>query len=194
MSGSIQRRNLIKTASLGLGALGAAVVTERPVYARQPTLLYDVSGNGTTIGLSGPLDPSGQPTNGTAFVIEGFLYKPGTLTPGAGDGVLPDGQPQYPDALVGVWFCSGWFVRKALAEVNGPVAFTTQLFDTIPGTPGAQVLLTSAYEQSSASYLRSIIGGTGKYAKIRGQVTQFSYGPNTSGGFNYQEAFELYYL
>ena len=174
-----------------MGALGVAAVTSQPADAREPQLVVDVASNGTTIAFAGNTDPSGNPVNGTFFVIEGYIYPPNTLTPGAGGGVLPSGEPEFPALVIGTWFCSGTFVRRALASTNGIVAFTNQIFDLDLGAPGSKTLVTVGFEQAEAQSKRAVTGGTGRYARSNGQVTQFGYGPNITGAFNYQEAFSL---
>ncbi|WP_218081871.1 hypothetical protein [Anthocerotibacter panamensis] len=197
MSNSVQRRNLLKVASLGLGALGTAAAASQPAEARRLNLRVDVSGNGTTIGSSGPTDPAtGFPINGNNFVIEGFIYPFGTLTTtnGISNGVLPTGEPEFPELVIATWFCAGWFVRQGVFTPLGPQAFTNQIFDLVPSTPGTDTIITTGYEQAGPSGIRAVTGGTGRYARATGQVTQFGLGANITGGFGLRQVFEIVIL
>lgn len=78
------------------------------------TLEFDVSENAKRfIFDETPMttDKEGNevPGDGNEFKTEGYIYEARTLR-GDGDGVNPDGSPQYPDKVIGRWYCWGFHV------------------------------------------------------------------------------------
>jgi len=50
-------------------------------------------------------EESGLPAHGNPFVTVGYIYPKGTLD--GSNGVLADGQPAFPDKVIGKWVCRG---------------------------------------------------------------------------------------
>ena len=69
-------------------------------------------------------DLAGFPAYGNAFVTGGYLYPEGTL--GDSDGVNPDGSPEFPDRVIGRWFCRGHFVADGAATAEVAVSHPSQ--------------------------------------------------------------------
>ena len=118
-----------------------------------------------------PVDADGLPAYGNYFVTQGYLYPSGTLN--ESDGVLEDGQPEFPDKVVGEWTCWGTHVGEGAKTKSGPWVVSTQIYQLGP-RHGARTILTSGYELSEVGVQakRAIVGGTGPYANARGEQLQ----------------------
>lgn len=130
----------------------------------------------------GPFGP------GTPFVVEGVIYEGGTFeAEGANSGLDADGTPQFPDRVIGRWICRGWFL-----EAGGTLVATTQIYDLDPDRPGAKTLISDGLEFAlESSFERAVTGGTGKFHRASGQVTQENIGVNDTGAGNFTFHFDL---
>lgn len=143
-----------------------------------------------------PIDPNKPPRYGSPFVTEGYLYPFGTLagntqtTPG--NGVLANGDPEFPHLLIGRWSCRGWFVGEGAATQSGPLVITHQLFD-LGRRPGEMTLCTDGIElvDVNVPVLRAVTGGTGRFVNAGGQVEQVFLGTNVTLGVNLRFVFDL---
>ncbi len=124
------------------------------------------------------------PGDGNEFKSEGYIYAPGTLR-GDGDGVNPDGSPQYPDKLIGRWYCWGYHVGNGGATETGPWVITHQLYD-FGDKVGSKTITTAGLElvDIGVPIKRAISGGTGPYDEARGEVVQRMIGFNGLSGAN----------
>ncbi len=139
-----------------------------------------------------PVFDDGLPAYGNAFITQGYLYPEGYLD--GNIGVLADGAPADPDAVIGTWTCRGYFVGDGAHTTVGPMVITTQLFDFYdePGydpakSPGSRSLITEGYEvlDPTVQVPRAITGGTGAHTAARGtQATQTFLGLNITEGVN----------
>src|SRR5262245_48598368 len=50
----------------------------------------------------------GLPAYGSAFVTQGYIYPAGTLD--GTNGVLETGEPEFPDLVIGTWYCYGYLI------------------------------------------------------------------------------------
>jgi hypothetical protein len=130
-----------------------------------------------------PLDADGLPGYANEFITEGYIYQPGTID--GTNGVNPDGSPEFPDKVIGRWTCRGWHVGDGAKTVTGPWVVTHQLYD-FGDTPGSEMLATDGVElvDLNVPVQRAIIGGTGPFAKARGELTQTMVGFNQLKGVN----------
>ncbi|MBN2700204.1 MAG: hypothetical protein JXR29_01985 [Methylothermaceae bacterium] len=131
------------------------------------------------------------PGDGNEFKTEGYIYEPGTLI-GDGDGVNPDGSPQYPDRVIGRWTCWGFHVGNGAATETGPVVITHQLFD-FGERFGHRSIVTAGFElvDIGEPIQRAITGGTGPYRNARGEVVQTLIGFNGQNGVNLHVRFKV---
>ncbi|MCB1810066.1 MAG: hypothetical protein KDJ99_34285 [Candidatus Competibacteraceae bacterium] len=157
---------------------------------------FDVAESGTKFSFDeapiiedGPT--AGFPAYGNAFITQGYIYPYATLL--NGNGVNPDGSPEFPELVIGEWTCRGYFIGDGANTATGPWVITTQLYDfyTEPGyeankQSGAVNLVSEGYERADVGVLdkRSITGGTGPFKRARGEVNQALLGFNASGGVN----------
>ncbi|HVS61970.1 MAG TPA: hypothetical protein VMT85_00575 [Thermoanaerobaculia bacterium] len=149
-------------------------------------LRFDVAMSGPTFFFEGATNENGFPANGTPFIVRGWIYPAGTFAAhGSSSGTNADGSPEFPDQVLGTWYCRGWHLQDGDA-LTGPVVATTQVFDLDPERPGAKTLVTDGLELADflVPFDRAIVGGTGRYRTAGGSATQVYVDFNGSGGFN----------
>jgi hypothetical protein len=200
---------------VGFLALGASA--DGQLAGTQSSNAIDVACDANSIRFGeprgpNPADPTGDPGPhpyyGAPFVVQGIIYPQGTLNPscqanpgeGTYCGLLPDGSPEFPDQVIGRWYCRGWFVGNGGPEnvggiftPTGPFVVTTQIYDLDIHQPGAKMLISEGPEliDLHTPFQRAIAGGTGPYKLARGQVTQTAIGANATGLFNFQFQFDI---
>lgn len=124
-----------------------------------------------------PVFEDGFPAYGGEFITQGFIYPKGTLE--MGEGVDADGNPQFPDLVIGTWFCRGWHVGDGARTTTGPVVITHQLFN-FGEKFGAKTVTTDGIELADfgVPVKRAITGGTGRFKTARGEQVQVLEGLN----------------
>lgn len=145
---------------------------------------FDVAEDGTRFVFDeAPVHPDGMPAYGNAFVTQGYIYPAGTLNDS--NGVLPSGEPEFPDLVIGEWTCRGWFIGDGAHTETGPWVITTQYYD-FGGEAGRVSLVSDGVEVADLNTRvnRAVTGGTGKFRKARGEVSQELLGFNESEGVN----------
>ncbi len=133
----------------------------------------------------------GFPAHGNSFVTQGYIYPAGFLDDH--EGVTEAGGPTYPERVIGEWICRGWFIGDGAHTQTGPWVISTQQLDFYQRSGwdpqrerdfGYRTLVTEGYELADIGkpVNRAISGGTGRYAKARGQVVQtfLGFGPGMS--------------
>lgn len=188
---AVERRELLRRGLVagGLGAMVAGLSATHVGAADVPsagaeatTLVLDCACLGDTLRML--VAPGSHPPSdhaGSLFVVEGLIYPAGTI---AGDGFNPAAVP-----AIGRWFCRGWFVDSASRPQPG--VLTTQEYLLGEITPKRlfppDQLVSSGLEQTALPTfdpaqpaLRSVIGGTGRYAGASGVVIQHFAGHNTT--------------
>lgn len=180
---SITRRDVLTKGVLagGVGAAAGVLVTATGsgcARAQEQTgLTWDVACLGDTLRIQATEGNEEGDLSGNTFYVEGNVYEEGTIE---GDGFDPESADP-----IGLWVCRGFFmITKARTE---PHVITTQEYiigairknrlfppDTLTssGTEGSD-----AEEQAP---VRSVIGGTGRYAGASGVVIQNGNGKNTT--------------
>ncbi|MGH9267944.1 MAG: hypothetical protein ACRD0D_07180, partial [Acidimicrobiales bacterium] len=133
---------------------------------------------------------------GTTFFVEGDLYPGGAIPVGATD-FDPASTPP-----IGHWLCRGWFINRTgrAGEQDRPEPHVVTHQEYLIGriTPGelfpADQLTSSGLEGTitSASAVRSVVGGTGTYRGATGEVLQHTVGANLTGGPNFRFEFNLH--
>jgi hypothetical protein len=109
--------------------------------------------------------------------VEGLIYKGGTIK---GSGFDPSSAPS-----IGVWLCRGWFLIQKDRPEPHVVSTQEYVFGEIRPDrlyPPDQ-LVSSGMEGSEAEgqpAIRSVVGGSGKYAGATGGVEQHGNGTNTT--------------
>jgi hypothetical protein len=144
--------------------------------------IVDIAENGTKFVFDEtPVFPDGLPAYGTEFITEGYIYRAGTLN--GTNGVNADGSPEFPNLVIGRWTCRGWFTGDGAHSVTGPWVITHQYLD-LDQTYGNTSITSDGFELVDL-YIpvkRAITGGTGIYAKSRGEASQVLLGFNATSG------------
>ena len=157
---------------------------------RVALLEFDVAEDMTRFAFDPDLafEDDGYPAHGSSFVTQGYIYPKDTLS--GGNGVNPDGTPEFPDQIIGTWLCYGTFIGDAAHATSGAWVATTQIYD-FGDELGSQTVVTDGYELADVGVpiKRAITGGTGEYANARGEGQQIFLGLNASEGVNI--SFEL---
>ncbi len=173
----------------------ATDVLER-VDDRRPALpmRFDVVQNATEFFFEGPVNDNGIPAKGTPFVTTGYIYPGGTLAAyGASRGIRANGEAEFPELVMGTWTCRGWHLQDGDAE-TGVVVVTTQTFEFDERLAGGNMVVTDGIELAdfNVPFARPITGGTGKFARVGGQMLQTYLDFNGSGGFNMTFAVKIH--
>lgn len=170
-----------------LAAVGAYVVLAEPVNqkdARVTVLELEIAENATRYSFDEtPLHEDGIPAYGNEFITQGYLYPKGTLS--EGNGVLENGDPEFPDKVLGEWTCRGWQIGDGGHTTKGPWVMTTQTFRLGEAFDNVTIV-TDGYESSEMNVptLRAIIGGTRHYKTAQGEQVQTLLGFNVTQGIN----------
>jgi hypothetical protein len=184
----LDRRQLLKQGIIwgGVGAASATLTGAVTTLTRmQPAgaetvsaLAYDVACLGDTFRwIPAPGAHLPDDLRGSTFSVEGVIYPPRTIQ---GTGFNPTAA-----AGIGSWLCRGWImIAPGRPE---PHVLSTQEFIFGEITPQRlyppDQLVTSGLEGSadeSQVPVRSVVGGTGKYAGARGVALQHGLGRNTT--------------
>jgi hypothetical protein len=191
---TIASRTVAALAALVLTLLApsAAQAADRPVPDRSGTLTVDVAEDGTRFVFDeAPVFDDGYPAYGNGFVTQGYIYPAGTLD--GHNGVNPDGSPEFPDLVVGTWTCYGSFIGNGAYTEEGPWVITTQVFDFGGAEVGGDTIVTVGYETPAGQPIavRAVVGGTGRFSSVGGDVDQITLGHNASDGVDAGFTFDL---
>ncbi len=184
---------IVPVASQAAGSAEALVQAPVAAQASVPVLRFDVVQNGVDFFFEGPVNEAGFPAKGTPFVTTGYVYPGGTLAAyGSDTGVLANGEPEFPNLVLGTWICRGWHLLDGDAE-TGIVVVTTQTFDLDDERIGRQMIVTDGIELADFDkpFVRPITGGSGRFGRARGEMRQTYVDFNASGGFNMSFQVEL---
>ncbi len=186
-------KKVLSTLSLAILALAVvtafAANTALAAGKRSPhTIQVDVAEAGTRfIFDEAPVfEDDGMPAYGNSFVTEGYLYPAGTLS--ETNGVLPSGEPEFPDLVIGKWTCRGYFVGDGAHTTTGPWVVTTQIYEL-----DGEIITTEGSELSDFGVAgkRAITGGTGPFSRARGEMSQTLIGFNETMGVNLQVTLDV---
>jgi hypothetical protein len=111
---------------------------------------------------------------------QGYIYPPGTLT--ASTGVFENGDPEFPDLVIGEWTCRGVFISDGAKTISGPWTISTQFYDLGDG----HTLASEGIElvDVGVAFARGITGGTGPFKDATGEAVQKLLGFNVTTGVN----------
>lgn len=130
---------------------------------------------------------------GDQFIVEGYIYPAGT-TDGS-NGINADGTPEFPDQLLGLWTCNGWFATLRDESITPVSARTWQTFEFDLVNVGNNMISTHGFEQLQLSSVmtRPVSAASGVFADKGGVQTQSIIGINPTGGPNYLSTFSVTY-
>lgn len=181
---------LVSLLAVTLGALAAPRVVPESVRADDKdarTFTVDVAIDAATLALNNndPSDP-GNPKRGATFTVRGKIFPGGTIPAGT-----TSFDPNQPGSL-GTWICTGVFLADASEVFGGtaPIGFHTSQIFLFPNDKRA--LMTEGLEGAvGVSTHRIVVGGTGTYENVIGQVRQDDIGLNGTGLFDHRFTFKL---
>lgn len=154
-------------------------------------LRFDVAEDGTRFVWGDPRFDDELPAPGASYISHGYIYPVGTLSDEI-DGVHADGTPQFPDKVLGSWYCYGWYIGDGAHTTKGPLVLSTQYY-TFGSEWGATSLVSEGYvlSETGGTVQRAITGGTGPFAAVQGDMADTSLGFNQTEGANARYAVRL---
>ncbi len=172
---------------LGASALATALAAmwrpepaeaQRRGRGRGRSLVLDVACLGQTFApnYGGALDSANGDLRGISFCVEGLIFPAWSIP----NGVEFDLESAHPST--GNWFCRGWFI----SHPGRPLPFTMNIQDYIleplssDNLWPANTLTTQGPEGVPETFIRSIIGGTGRYSGAQGEEVMETIGTNSS--------------
>lgn len=172
---------------LNLTTFAAVTAFATMAFAGDAPMRFDVAEDHTRfVFASAPVHDDGMPAFGNAFVTQGYVYEEGTLD-GGHEGVNPDGSPAFPDKVIGIWTCDGWYVGDGFHTKKGTILISRQVFEFEDGS----ILISQGPESvdENIALPRAITGGTGDFAAIGEEMSQTLLG--MSDGFGVRLQFEI---
>ncbi|NLX10603.1 MAG: hypothetical protein GXY36_13180 [Chloroflexi bacterium] len=170
------------------GGIIAQVQASGPEQDAPANLTLQVAEDGNRfIFDDGQLFPDGLPNYGSAFVTQGYVYPEGTLN--GTNGVLPNGEPEFPDQVLGEWTCYGWMIGEGAHTTTGQWVISTQVYQFSDGS----MLITDGFElvDFDVPLARAITGGTGTYRGATGEMVQTLHGFTEQMGVNLTVEFQF---
>lgn len=171
---------------LGLISLLMVIVGTYSVFAQSDgaleTLQIEVAEDGHRFAFGQErLHEDGMPDYGTPFVTEGYLYPAGTLN--GTNGVLDNGEPEFPDEVIGTWTCWGWMIGDGMYTETGAWVVSNQIYQFNEAYGNASIM-TDGFELADVDVeaSRAITGGTGDFVAVSGEQTQTLHGFNERDG------------
>ena len=169
--------------------LFAAIVAAAPfpAPAGEPFAAFDIAEDlSRFVSAQAPVFDDGLPAYGNPFITQGYIYPAGTLADGVED-TLPNGEPAFPELVIGAWTCDGYFVGDGMHTGTGAIVMTRQVFRFDDG----DLLISHGPELADVGLpvTRAVTGGTGEYAHATGAMQQTLLG--MSDGFGVRLQVEL---
>lgn len=171
---------------LFLGSTVQADTEQASFEAKSSIFKFDVVENVARFAFDdAPVFGDGFPDYGNSFVTQGYIYPNGFLD--EHEGVFANGDPAYPNKVIGVWTCRGFFIGDGAHTLTGPIVITTQTYDFFdkPGYESGRystdrLIISEGYELADLNrqFSRPITGGTGPFSRIRGVALQTLLGFN----------------
>jgi hypothetical protein len=193
-----------RSATFGFAALAALVGMTGDVQADDARFGLDIAADCNRFITEGNGHLAANPKFGDYFMQEGVIYRPGTFErhcPGGdGCGLLPDGTPQFPNAVIGKWTCYGSFVGNGIATEAGVWLYSTQVYEFDVEelaenvyTHGRHLITSHGPERidEDVPWFRAVTGGTGKFQHVTGEVQQTKIGFNQTQCENFTFEFKL---
>ncbi|MEM7643982.1 MAG: hypothetical protein AAF366_15860 [Pseudomonadota bacterium] len=166
--------------------LVAAAIAVMPLTgnAGEPLAAFDVAEDMSRFVFAAvPVFDDGMPAYGNAFITQGYIYPAGTLDGGV-EGTLPNGDPAFPDLVIGEWTCDGYFVGDGMRTETGAIVMTRQIYRFNDG----DLLISHGPEfvDAGVTVTRAVTGGTGDYADAPAELDQVLLGMSDGYGVRLQ--------
>ena len=164
----------------------AAMIATTPLAAMagEPLAAFDVAEDlSRFLYANAPVFEDGMPAYGNAFITQGYLYPAGTLD-GSVEGTLPNGDPAFPELVIGEWTCDGYFVGDGMRTETGAMVMTRQIYRFNNG----DLLISHGPELADpgVTVTRAVTGGTGDYADVPAAINQMLLGMTDGYGVRLQ--------
>ena len=174
-------------ALLGITALSTKSDEGKHSDARWKTIVIDVAADDRTASINTASPTDTGPKRGATAIINGKIYPGGTIA--AGDGLDVDTLT----GSTGTWISRGTFNFDLSEFVGGaPLLSATQhyLFSPRGALDGEDSLMSEGPEFGVTTH-RVVLGGTGRYRGVIGEVTQETLGFNSTGFANFRFTFTI---
>lgn len=183
-------KNLVRIISLAVIALclGAALIVSAQSENDTQVMQVEVAEDGTRFVFDDlNLFDDGMPAYGSAFVTQGYIYPVGTLN--GSNGVLENGEPEFPELVLGEWTCYGWMIGDGARTESGEWVVSTQIYQFNDGS----TIVTDGFEivDLDTPIARAISAGTGEYRSASGEMQQILRGFTEQMGVNLSVEFQL---
>ena len=160
----------------------AAAMAAMPMVAEagDPLAAFDVAEDlSRFVFAAAPVFDDQMPAYGNAFVTQGYIYPAGTLDGGV-EGTLPNGDPAFPDLVIGEWTCDGYFIGDGMRTETGAIVMTRQVYRFNDG----DLLISHGPElvDTGVAVTRAVTGGTGDYADAPAELNQVLLGMSDGYG------------
>jgi hypothetical protein len=169
-------------------SLAAAVLVGAQSPDSAQTLQVEVAEDGGRFVFDDlNLFEDGMPGYGSAFVTQGYIYPAGTLN--GSNGVLENGEPEFPDLVLGEWTCFGWMIGDGARTETGKWVVSTQIYEFNDGS----MVVTDGFEivDFDAPVTRAVTSGTGEYRSAGGEMVQILRGFTDAMGVNLSVEFNF---
>ena len=156
--------------------------------SRWKTLVIDMAEDART---EGHINVNGADTllkRGYTFIINGKLYPGGTIP--AGDGLDIDTL----SGSIGIWLTRGTFnvdLSQIIAGAHPALSATQYYLFTPTGVSDGEDALFSEGPEFGATTHRVVLGGTGRYRGVIGEVQEETLGFNSTGFANKRYTFTI---
>lgn len=138
--------------------------------AGEPLAAFDIAEDlSRFVHAEAPVYDDGMPAFGNAFITQGYIYPGGTLDGGV-EGTLPNGDPAFPELVIGEWTCDGYFVGDGMRTGTGAIVMSRQVYLFNDG----DLLISHGPElvDVGVTVTRAVTGGTGDYADTSAELDQ----------------------
>jgi hypothetical protein len=185
----VDRRDLLRRALIGtsIGA-GATFGAAAPAAAQSGGRLrgrrvrFDVACRGDTfrVNFNSDANPAQGDLYGSTFLVEGYLYRVGTIPSRENVRIADLGDP------MGHWFCNSTFMihpRRGQPHLIGHQHYlfgTIRSGDLFPRTQLVSHGMEGTDPGVTEDFVRAVTGGTGRYSGARGTILQRVIGTNNT--------------
>lgn len=171
------------TAALML-VIGLGLTTAQSNQADAVVLRFDIAEIPSRYMIDeSKVDENGVPSYGATFITQGYIYPEGTLN--GSNGVLENGEPEFPEHVLGIWTCEGWVIWNGVLGEGEPGSVTTQMFQ-FGEVEDNNIIMSEGYELIDVDMpiTRVITGGAGEHFAVRGEQEQTLLGYTDQMGVN----------
>ena len=175
-------------ALLGITALSTKSDEGKHSEARWKTIVIDVAEDARTASLNSASATDTEPKRGATAIINGKMYPGGTIA--AGNGLDIDTLT----GSIGTWLTRHTFnvdLSQILAGAHPALSSTQYYLFSPTGVSDGEEALFSEGPEFGATTHRVVLGGTGRYRGVIGEVQEETLGFNSTGFANKRYTFQI---